>query len=198
MPILVLALLALIATPAFAQEPSARALFQSGRYQEAADAARAEEGSPDATYLAALSSLKLNQPDGARSAFARLQEGSSDDQPWHAIGASGVALAEGNTEGALELARKAAHLGPDTFAAQYQLGLALNALDRHDEAADAFDRAAQIDPEFAYAHYHAGVAFQKQKRLDKMASHFEAFLRLAPQAPEAPAVQSIMRTVRGK
>jgi hypothetical protein len=31
-----------------------------------------------------------------------------------------------------------------------------------------------------------------------MAVYFENFLRLAPDSPERPAVQSIMRTVRGK
>jgi hypothetical protein len=31
-----------------------------------------------------------------------------------------------------------------------------------------------------------------------MAVSFENFLKLAPQAPERPAVQSIMRTIRGR
>jgi len=35
-------------------------------------------------------------------------------------------------------------------------------------------------------------------RPDRMANHFEAFLRLAPEAPERPEVIQIMRTVRGR
>jgi hypothetical protein len=31
-----------------------------------------------------------------------------------------------------------------------------------------------------------------------MATHFEAFLKLAPNAPERAEVESIMRTVRGR
>jgi hypothetical protein len=50
----------------------------------------------------------------------------------------------------------------------------------------------------AYAHYEAGMAFYKIKRIDRMAVYFENFLRVAPDAPESAAVQSIMRTVRGK
>jgi hypothetical protein len=50
----------------------------------------------------------------------------------------------------------------------------------------------------AYAHYEAGMAYYKAKRVDRMAVYFENFLRLAPNAPERSAVQSIMRTVRGR
>ena len=50
----------------------------------------------------------------------------------------------------------------------------------------------------AYAHYEAGMAYYKAKRVDKMAVYFENFLKLAPAAPERPAVLSIMKTVRGK
>jgi hypothetical protein len=31
-----------------------------------------------------------------------------------------------------------------------------------------------------------------------MANHFETFIRLAPNAPERPEVESILRTVRGR
>jgi hypothetical protein len=42
------------------------------------------------------------------------------------------------------------------------------------------------------------MAFYKSKMVDRMAVYFENFLKLAPDAPEAPAVSSIMRTVRGR
>jgi hypothetical protein len=50
----------------------------------------------------------------------------------------------------------------------------------------------------AYAHYNAGMNFYKASRVDRMAVYFENFLKLAPNAPERPAVESIMRTVRGR
>jgi len=42
------------------------------------------------------------------------------------------------------------------------------------------------------------MAFYKIKRVDRMAVYFENFVKLAPNAPEKAAVQSIMRTVRGR
>jgi hypothetical protein len=51
-------------------------------------------------------------------------------------------------------------------------------------------------PTFAYAHYNAGMAWYQARRLDKMATHFETFIRLAPGAPERPAVEQLMRSIR--
>ena len=50
----------------------------------------------------------------------------------------------------------------------------------------------------AYAHYHAGMNFYEAKQVAQMAVYFENFLKLAPNAPERPAVESIMRTIRGR
>ena len=82
--------------------------------------------------------------------------------------------------------------------AHYQLGLVESAQDKQAPAAEAFAKAAALDPQMAYAHYEAGMAYYKIKRVDRMAVYFENFLKLAPNAPEAPAVKSIMKTVRGR
>jgi lipoprotein NlpI len=66
------------------------------------------------------------------------------------------------------------------------------------DAASAFTKAAQLDPTFAAAHYYAGLANYRGKRIDLMTSNFETFVRLAPNAPERPEVESILRTVRGR
>ena len=86
----------------------------------------------------------------------------------------------------------------DSAQARYQLGLVEAARNNHQQAAEAFAKATELDPQMAYAHYEAGMAFYKAKRVDRMAVYFEHFLKLAPNAPERPAVQSIMRTVRGR
>ena len=57
------------------------------------------------------------------------------------------------------------------------------------------DQRPQTD---LYAHYEAGMPFYEAKRVDRMAVDVEHFLELAPDAPERPAVQSIMRTMRGR
>ena len=105
----------------------------------------------------------------------------------------------GRTRDTAEIAsaRTAADAYPTHAIVQFAVGLALMAGGDAAEAARAFDRASAADPNFAYAYYHAGLAYQRLGRTDLVANRFEAFVRLAPQAPERPAVESILKTVRG-
>ena len=178
--------------------PTPQKLFESGKYQEAIDSVRARAvAPPDQVYLRALAHRKLDQNDEAKQAFGSLA-GAAEGSAWRAIGNSGNALVEGNLDAALEAANKAVEADGGSAQARYQLGLVESARNKQPQAAEAFAKAAEFDPQMAYAHYEAGMAFYKSKRVDRMAVYFENFLKLAPAAPERPAVQSIMRTVRGK
>jgi len=173
-------------------------LFESGKYQDAIDKIKSSaDAPPDQGYLRALAHRKLNQNDEAKDVFGSLAARGEDDA-WHHVGKSGIALADGDLAAAEETAHKAVETNGDLAEARYQLGLALSARDNQAQAADAFAKAAELKPQMAYAHYEAGMAFYKIKRIDRMAVYFENFLKLAPNAPEKAAVQSIMRTVRGK
>jgi len=154
----------------------------------------ASDGSPAAQYLKGLAHLKLNQPDAAKEAFGRLDA----DGAWKSVGQSASALADGNQDAALAAAQAAVAANAGLAEAQYQLGVVLEAKGDRAGAADAFVRATKANPQMAYAHYHAGMNFYEAKRVDQMAVYFENFLKLAPNAPERPAVESIMRTVRGR
>jgi tetratricopeptide (TPR) repeat protein len=179
--------------PAAAQD-DVRKLFEAGKYKEVVE--RTSDDSPvEARYLKALAYRKLDQNDQAKDTFRQL-EGAGD--AWRAIGESGIALADGNTDEAVKAARTAVERNGDLAEAQFQLGRALDAKGDNANAADAFAKAAERSPQMAYAHYQAGMSFYKAKRVDKMAVYFENFLKLAPNAPERPAVQSIMKTVRGR
>jgi tetratricopeptide (TPR) repeat protein len=188
----------LVATLASAQEATPQKLFEAGKYQEAIDNVKARADAPqDQIYLRALAHRKLNQNDEAKQAFdmlAAAPEGSA----WREIGSSGTALVDGNLEAADAAVRKAVDLDANSVQARYQLGLVESARNNQAPAAEAFAKAAELDPQMAYAHYEAGMAFYKVNRIDRMAVYFENFLKLAPQAPEGPAVQSIMRTIRGR
>ena len=188
----------LVATLASAQEATPQKLFEAGKYQEAIDNVKARADAPqDQIYLRALAHRKLNQNDEAKQAFdmlAAAPEGSA----WREIGSSGTALVDGNLEAADAAVRKAVELDANSVQARYQLGLVESARNNHAPAAEAFAKAAELDPQMAYAHYEAGMAFYKVNRIDRMAVYFENFLKLAPQAPEGPAVLSIMRTIRGR
>jgi tetratricopeptide (TPR) repeat protein len=191
-------LLSVAVAGAAQEQPTPRQLFESGKYQAVIDTVKARgDAPPDQIYLRALAHRKLNQTDAAKEAFGALAPG-ADDSAWRQVGKSGAALADGNLDEAEAAARKAVELDANLAAARYQLGLVASARNTQPQAAEAFAKAAELDPQMAYAHYEAGMAYYKAKRVDRMAVHFENFLKLAPNAPERPAVLSIMKTVRGR
>lgn len=171
-----------------------RKLFESGQFQKVVEQTP-DDAPAEAQYLKGLAQLRLGQTDGAKAAFARLPPGGD---AWRSVGESAVALIDGNQDGALDAARAAVAADASLAAAQYQLGLTLEARGDNPAAADAFAKSAEANPQMAYAHYNAGMNYYKAKRIDRMAVYFENFLKLAPNAPEKPAVESIMRTVRGR
>jgi len=188
-------LLAVTITPA-AQDASPQKLFESGKYQEAIDTVKKRsDASPEDVYVRALAHRKLNQNDDAKEAFGAL---AGRDGAWKEIGNSGTAMIEGNMDNAAAAARKAVDADGNSSEARFQLGLVESARNKQQQAADAFAKAAELNPQMAYAHYEAGMAFYKAKKVDRMAVYFENFLKLAPNAPERPAVQSIMKTIRGR
>ena len=188
-------LLAITIAPA-AQDASPQKLFESGKYQEAIDTVKKRsDASPEDVYVRALAHRKLNQNDDAKEAFGAL---AGRDGAWKEIGNSGTAMIEGNMDNAAAAAREAVDADGNSSEARFQLGLVESARNNQQQAADAFARAAELNPQMAYAHYEAGMAFYKAKKVDRMAVYFENFLKLAPNAPERPAVQSIMKTIRGR
>ena len=63
-------------------------------------------------------------------------------------------------------------------------------------AAERFDRCSQADPTRAEAYYRAGLAYYEIGRTALMVDRFETFVKLAPDAPERPQVESILNTMR--
>ena len=174
------------------QKPEVQRLFQSGSYEQAAEAAR--DGDPASTYLAAQSLIKLERDDRAGAEMARLR--ASDNPAWRLIGESGEALIANDAGRAVELARRAIEADGGNAFAQYQLGVAASRANDWGTASQAFSGAIERKPDLAYAHYYAGLAYQRQRQLSKTAEHFDAFLRLAPDAPERSAVVAILRTIK--
>ena len=180
---------------------SVQQLFEAGQYQQAVDVARAQlEADPpagaDVVYLLAQSLIKLDDKGGAREALSRLVKLEDAQDTWSAIAQSNIAVIDGDRDSALDHARRAVELSPDMFHGHYQLGLVEALRSNFDASSMALERACELDPTFAYAHYNAGMAWYRARRLDKMATHFEAFIRLAPEAPERPAVEQLMKSIR--
>jgi tetratricopeptide (TPR) repeat protein len=174
------------------QKADVQRLFQSGNYQQAVEAARdADEAS---TYLAAQSLIKLDRTDQANAELTRLR--ASQQPSWRAIGESAGALLANDAGRAVETAQRAVEADGGNAFAQYQLGLSASKAGDFGTAVAAFTRASELKPDFAYAHYYAALAHQRQRQLPKAAEHFDAFLRLAPDAPERSAVVAILRTLK--
>jgi tetratricopeptide (TPR) repeat protein len=191
-------LLLTVGMAALTQDTTPQKLFESGKYQEAIDNVKARGDAPERdVYLRALAHRKLNQNDEAKEAFGALAA-KDEGNAWREIGNSGRDLVDGNLDAAQAAVKKAVEIDGNSALAHYQLGLVESARNEHEQAANAFAKAAELDPQMAYAHYEAGMAFYKNKRVDRMAVYFENFLKLAPNAPERAAVQSIMRTIRGR
>ncbi len=174
------------------QRPQVQKLFQAGSYDEAVQAAQG--GDPASTYLAAQALMRMEQGDRANAEFGKLV--SSGDGAWQLIGESGQALIANDAGRAADAARRATAAAGDNPFAHYQLGLAASKAGDYATASSALSRAAELKPDLAYAHYYAGLAYQRVRQLPKAAQHFDAFLKLAPDAPERSAVQQIMRTLK--
>lgn len=198
---------ALLPTAARAQDATElRRLFEAEKNQQVVQGLTADTA-PPAIFTAALSQEKLGDKDKAKEIYQRLVELPETDA-WHFVGLSGQQLLDSDItnerdarralDTALQLAMKATELSADLVEANFQLGLVMARTEDWNAAATAFDRASTLSPAYAYAHYYGGMAHYRAGRPDRMAIHFEAFLKLAPDAPERPEVTQIMRTVRGR
>lgn len=173
------------------QRPEVQRLFQSGNYEQVVEAA--QDADPASTFLAAQALLKLNRTEQAVSAFHRL---GASGPVWRLIAESGEALAANDAGRAVERGRKATETDDSNPFAFYQLGLAASKAGDWGTASGAFTGAIERKPDLAYAHYYGALVHQRQRQLPQAAEHFEAFLRLAPEAPERQAVQAIMRSLK--
>jgi tetratricopeptide (TPR) repeat protein len=173
------------------QQSKVQRLLQSGAYEEAVEAA--QDGDPASTYLAAQALMRMEQADRANAEFGKL---AGSGGAWKAIAESGQALLGNDAGRAVEAARQAVAADGENPFAHYQLGLAASKAADYATGAAEMSRAAQLKPDFAYAHYYAGLASQRRRQLQQAAQHFEAFVRLAPDAPERQAVSQILRTLK--
>ncbi len=177
-----------------------RQLYDAGRYREGVGALEQATAEADKAsrlqYLAAQSYDKLNDADAARRTYQRLADIGGD--PWASIGRSAVQLMDNRFDEALGSADQAVRLAASLPEAHYQRGIVFMFRKEYGDALDAFTRATQLDPTFAAAYYYAGLASSRVKRIDLMASNFGMFIKLAPDAPERPEVESVLRAVRGR
>ncbi len=93
-------------------------------------------------------------------------------------------------------ARAALAADPVQPVAVATLGAALVVQNKLDEAITQMSAALAANAELADAYYWRGQAYQRTKQIARMADDYQAFLKLRPDAPEAPALKAVLAGLR--
>ena len=186
-----------IARPATAPPPSTvQALYESGADREIVNRvsnSAADSVPPGDRWFAAQSQLRLGLRNDALGELRAL--GQSGTDPAVQVAAQLAIGRLTGDEGMLDRARASASAYPESPFVQYELGLSYAVRNDFASAARIFDACIDAAPTFAYAYYQSGLAYQRLDRADVMANRFDQFVRLAPNAPERPEVESVLRTI---
>ena len=67
----------------------------------------------------------------------------------------------------------------------------------HQAAFDSLSQAIDLYSGYAYAYYYRALAADKIGKKDITVNDLDRFLRLAPNAPEAPKAERILKSARG-
>jgi tetratricopeptide (TPR) repeat protein len=190
-----------IATPANVPPRSStiQALYESGEDREIVN--RVKNSVPDFVtsadrWFAAQSQLRLGLRNDALNDLAALTQTAAD--PAVQVAARLAIGRLTNDEATLGQARTDAGSYPENLLVQYELGLSYAVRNDFSSAARIFDICIATTPTFAYAYYQSALAYRHLDRPDIMANRFDRFVRLAPNAPERPEVESILRTVAAR
>ena len=187
-----------VPAPAAAPTVSVEVLYESGQDDDVVNRVNAAgaAAAPADAWFAAQSELRLGRRAEAVDRLSRLSDTASD------AGVQAAARLElarlNNDAAAIDAARAAAAGFGDNVFAQYEVGVSYLAQNDYMAAARAFDHCIDLAPTFAYAYYQAALAYDRLNRMDLMANRFDRFVRLAPNAPERPQVDSVLRTVGGR
>ncbi len=90
---------------------------------------------------------------------------------------------------------EALQISPEDETAAYNVGEIFFSNQKIDEAAKYFELAIQIKKDWPKPYYRLGFVYLNKGDLAKSLDYFNAFLRLAPESPEAPQVKNIIGTI---
>ena len=151
----------------------------------------------DDVYQQGKAQLEAKNYDAAEASFRQLLE---MEPPTASKGYEGMALVDigrKNYDKAVEDGKKSVELNGDSAEAHYALALAYGFKQDFKNAAASLERVLELNPDNAYAHYQLGGAQYRLKRYNQTIIHYEKFLQMMPNAPEAPQIRAILKTVRG-
>jgi tetratricopeptide (TPR) repeat protein len=93
-------------------------------------------------------------------------------------------------------AAMAATAGNQTADEAFRQGVALYNANNVAEAEKAFERALTKDPNYAKAHYLLGLCHASKGDMAKAREHVQAFLKLAPQDPQAEEAKAVLAELK--
>jgi tetratricopeptide (TPR) repeat protein len=93
-------------------------------------------------------------------------------------------------------ARSAMSVDPTNDVAVAALGQALVAQKKYDDAIQSLSSVIAARKEAAYAYFWRAQGYNGKKQPDRMISDYETFLKLRPDAPEAPTVRQLLAGFR--
>ncbi len=191
----------ILALPALAgsdQLEKCRELYDAKKYSEAESALKQflkqEPENAQAAYYLGLTLLEENKFNEAEQAFLRTHEGTPSRDKIQ-IGLARAYMGLEQLEKAQMSLDEAEKVNPDNAKVFYYRGILAAHRKDYKASAESLEKSLGLEPDNAYAHYYAGLAYNILKRPDKMVEHFQAFLKLAPEAPEAEKVRTVLRSV---
>jgi len=155
--------------------------------QDDAESARAHE------YLG-LTKVSWAKSDEANAELSRAEELAPDSDSIK-VGLARVMIQKKQFDSAEEFLKKARDINGNNPDVPLYSGVLNVARGNNEQAIKDLDAAIALKPDNAYAYYYAGLAYSALKRPDKMVQNFQTFLKLAPDAPEAGRVRSLLRSV---
>jgi tetratricopeptide (TPR) repeat protein len=134
---------------------------------------------PAAEYGAAMAHFTAGRLDQAEAAATAILERDADHAG--ALHLAGIAeMARANHRRGAELLLRSIAISPNSAPTRNNLGLALSALGKPDEAIECFRRAVALDPNLADAHANLGRLLQDQKRFDEAVASLRRAAALKP------------------
>jgi tetratricopeptide (TPR) repeat protein len=175
------------------------ALYNTQKYAEAeqvlTQAVQAEDGNAQAHEYLGLVYLSVGKLDQASAELLRADELSPSSDSIK-IGLARLYIESKQFDKAEEFLKNAQQInGENPDIPLYSGALKVAQRDFQGAISD-LNQAIARKSDNAYAHYYAGLAYNALKRPDKMVESFQTFLKLAPNAPEADRVRSLLRSVR--
>jgi len=188
------ALTAAMAMPILAADKGAD-LYRDKKYAEAERALREEiQAEPQDTEANYYLGLALLEQEKYKDSEPYLKKALGEKPAAHLGLARAYMMQDKLKEALSELksVEKQEENNPELYRSR---GMILLKQNQFKDSAAQLSKAIELDPKDAYAHYYYAMANSRLKRPDLMIKHFQFFLELAPEAPEAEKVRSLLRSL---